>query len=157
MIHTPINSVRAPFFFAVLLTTLLALAGCNTFERRAQKKADVFATLSPETRARLEKEIIQVGDSADMVYIALGAPDQKRGTTTGAGETITWIYTRQWQEYQGQAHGGFVQRAIRDPKTGATVVYLEPVSRPVYATREQPVQRIFFTDGKVSVIEKIRE
>ncbi len=142
--------------FISLLLALTVLTGCNTFERRAQKKADVFATLSPETKARLQNKIITVGDSPDMVYIALGAPDEKKVTATATGETTAWIYNRYWQEYRGEAYGGFLRRTVRDPKTGATSVYFEPVSRPVYADRQEPVMRVFFTDGKVTTIEKAR-
>ncbi len=140
-----------------LLSVLLALTcltGCNTFERRAQKKADVFASLSPETKARLQNKAIEIGDSTDMVYIALGAPDEKQVTTTATGENTTWTYNRYWQEYRGEVYDGFVRRAVRDPKTGATSTFLEPVSRPVYASRQQAVLRVVFTNGKVSVIEK---
>lgn len=141
----------------ILLSAILVLAGCNTFERRAEKKADVFATLSPETKDRLKNKTIQIGDTFDLVYIAFGNPDEKQQSATASGETVTWIYNRYWQEYQGEAYGGFYRHVVRDPKTGATRVYLEPVSRPVYADRKQPVLRVVFADGKASVIERPKE
>ncbi|MDF3056975.1 MAG: hypothetical protein K0R17_1190 [Rariglobus sp.] len=149
--------MRYSFIPLILAVASLTLTGCNTFERRAQKKADVFAALSPADQARLEKKVINVGDTADMVYIALGSPDEKTVATTASGETLTWTYNRYWQEYRGEAYGGFQRQVVRDPKTGATSVYLEPISRPVYAERQQPVMRIVFTDGKVSVIEQARQ
>jgi len=143
------------FSFISILLTLTLLTGCNTFERRAQKKADVFAALSPEAKVRLENKVINVGDSPDMVYIALGTPDEKRVTTSATGETVTWLYNRYWQEYRGEAYGGFVRRTVRDPQTGATSFYLEPVSRPIYAEREEPIMRVLFVDGKVTVVEQV--
>jgi hypothetical protein len=140
-----------------LVLTVTFLSGCNTFERRAQKKADVFAQLSPETKARLENQVINVGDSTDMVYIALGSPDETQMTTTATGNTTTWIYNRYWQEYRGEAYGGFIRRTATNPTTGATTAYLEPISRPVYVDRQQPVMRIAFADGKVSVIEAVKK
>lgn len=148
--------MRLPTLFALLLTLSL-LTGCNTFERRARQKADTFATLSPETRARLENEVVQVGDSTDMVYIALGAPDETRVTTTAAGDTTTWTYNRYWQEYRGEAHGGFIRRTATNPATGVTTSYLEPISRPVYVDRQQPVTRISFVNGKVTVVERVKQ
>lgn len=148
--------MRTVLQLAILATALLTLAGCNTFERRANKKADVFATLSPDTRTRLENKEIRLGDTFDMVYIALGNPDEKQQATSAAGETVTWVYIRYWQEYQGQAYGGFERRVTTDPKTGATVSYLEPVSRPVYAERQQPIMKITFADGKVTVVEQAK-
>jgi hypothetical protein len=145
------------FLPLILLTTaLFGLAGCNTFDRRAEKKADVFASLSPETKSRLEKKDIRLGDTFDMVYIALGNPDEQQQTTTTTGETTTWIYNRYWQEYRGEAYGGVQPRTVKDPKTGAVSTYLEPVSRPVYTERQQPVMKITFTGGKVSVVEQAK-
>ncbi len=152
--HITYVLMRAPTALLVLLIALIGLSGCNTFDRRAQEKADVFATLSPEDQARLEQKVIRVGDTTDMVYIALGHPDERRQTATADGETIAWIYNRYWQEYRGEAHSGFVRHVITNSKTGATSVYFEPVSRPVYAQRQQPVLRIFFANGLVSVIEQ---
>ncbi len=145
--------MRLPSLLLSLLA-LLVFTGCNTYERRAKQKADVFATLSPETRTRLENKSILVGDTFDMVYIAVGNPDEKLQSTTATGATTTWIYNRYWQEYQGDAYDGFRRVVVRDPKTGASTVYLEPVSRPIYTDRKQPILRITFTDGKVTVIEQ---
>ena len=140
-----------------LVLTVTLLTGCNTFERRAQKKADVFASLPPETKARLENKVIQIGDSPDMVYIAVGHPDEKKATATASGETLTWIYNRYWQEYRGEAYGGFIRRTATNPTTGVTTTYLEPISRPIYVDREQPVMRVTFVNGKVSVVEQVKE
>lgn len=146
--------MRIPWSFVVLLSSVVLLGGCNTFEKRAQQKADVFAALSPETQARLKNEAIRVGDTEDMVFIAFGKPDETKAATMATGTTTTWIYNRYWQEYQGEAYGGYRRQVVRNPKTGATSVYLEPVSRPVYETRQQPVLRVTFAEGKVSVIEQ---
>lgn len=138
----------------LLTAALLALAGCNSFDRRAEQKADLFATLSPETRERLKNREIRVGDSFDLVYIALGAPDEKQQTTTGSGQTSTWIYNRYWQEYRGEAPGGFRRVAVRDKLTGSYTYYYEPISRPVYSDRKQAYLRIAFANGKVTVVEQ---
>ncbi|HSI09184.1 MAG: hypothetical protein ACAH89_13025 [Rariglobus sp.] len=148
--------MRFPFSFVVLLTAGL-LGGCNTFEKRAQQKAEVFATLPPETKERLKNEAIRVGDTEDMVFIAFGKPDETKTATTAGGATTTWIYNRYWQEYQGEAYGGFRRQVVRDPKTGAASVYFEPISRPIYETRRQPVLRVIFAGGEVRVIEQPKE
>lgn len=149
--------MRSPLSFVVLLLAVVLLGGCSTFEKRARQKADVFAALPPETQERLKNEAIRVGDTEDMVFIAMGKPDETKATTTADGATVTWIYNRYWQEYQGESYGGFVRRTVVDPKTGATNFYLEPISRPVYETRQQPVLRVTFAAGKVSVIEQPKE
>lgn len=139
-----------------LLLALTILTGCNTFERRAEKKADAFAALSPETKARLKNREIRVGDSFDLVYIALGAPDEKQQTTTASKETITWIYNHYWQEYRGETMDGVRRVAVRDKLTGTYSYYYEPVSRPVYADRKQAYLRIVFAEGKASMVEQAR-
>lgn len=143
----------------VLLLAILTLtfAGCNTFDRRAREHAGVFNTLPPDTQARLKERVIHVGDTQDMVYIALGAPDKKQQSTTAAGQSSTWIYNRYWQEYRGEAYAGYRRIAVRNPKTGATTVYLEPIRRPVYTPREQPVMRVTFDNGLVAVVEQARD
>ena len=146
--------VRSLIFALIALTFL---GGCNTFDRRAQQKADVFATLSPETRERLKNKSILVGDTHDMVFIALGKPDETQSATTSPGETTTWIYNRYWQEYQGMAYTGMQPRTVTDPKTGAVNVYYEPVRQPVYASRQQPYLRIAFAAGKVTSIERSQD
>jgi hypothetical protein len=146
--------MRFPLSFVVLLAAALLLGGCSTFEKRAQQKSAVFAALSPETQERLKNQSIRLGDTEDMVFIAFGKPDETKTETTATGATVTWVYNRYWQEYQGEAYGGFRQQVVRDPKTGVNSVYLEPVSRPVYATHEQPVLRVSFEGGKVTVIEQ---
>jgi hypothetical protein len=143
-----------PLFF--LAAGLLALTGCSTFSSRAQEKPAVFNELSAADQARLEKKTINVGDTTDMVYIALGWPDEKLQSTTADGQTTTWIYNRYWREYQGEAYGGYHRHVVRDPKTGSATVYLEPVSRPIYSNRKQPIMRIVFTDGKVTQIEQAK-
>ncbi len=148
--------MRATLTLLILALGLLSLTGCSTFASRAEKKAAVFSALSPADQARLEKKALQVGDTPDMVYIALGEPDEKTQSTTAASQTTTWVYNQYWQEYQGEAYGGYVQRVVTNPKTGVASTYLEPVSRPVYASRKQPVLRVTFADGKATVIEQAK-
>ncbi|CAM3062909.1 hypothetical protein [Rariglobus hedericola] len=135
---------------------LLALTGCSTFTSRSKEKPVAFNALSTADQSRLENKVINVGDTTDMVYIALGWPDEKQQSTTAAGQTTTWIYNRYWQEYQGEAYGGYRRQVVRDPKTGKSSVYLEPVSRPIYSNRKQPIMRIVFADGKVTQIEQAK-
>ena len=85
------------------LLLAVLLSGCSTFERRAEEKAGVFASLDETTRERLRERNLHVGDTLDMVYIAMGAPDERRVRHSADGSETTWIYNAYWQEYQGQA------------------------------------------------------
>jgi hypothetical protein len=51
-----------------------ALAGCHSVSSRIEEKAALFGTLSPAVQADLRAGIAKAGDTADMVYIALGRP-----------------------------------------------------------------------------------
>ena len=64
----------------------LLLAGCSTFESRSKEKAAVFNSLDTSTQERLKKGEIALGDTAEMVYLALGNPDER--TIREAAETV---------------------------------------------------------------------
>lgn len=138
----------------LLLIGLLPASGCRNFDYRVKQKAALVATLDAATQERLRAGEIRLGDSEDLVYLSQGRPDEKKLTTTASGETTTWVYNRYWQEYRGETAGGFQPRVRRDPTTGATTTYMEPVYRPSYVDRAQAVLRVTFTEGKVSAIER---
>jgi hypothetical protein len=146
--------MKNPLVILLLGVGLLAATGCQNFEHRVKQKAALVATLDEATHARLRAGEIRLGDSEDLVFLARGKPDEKKLTITASGETTTWVYNRYWQEYRGETAGGFQPRVRRDPTTGATSTYMEPVYRPIYADRAQAVLRVTFTEGKVSAIER---
>jgi len=135
---------------------LLALTGCSTFESRSKQKATVFSTLDTATQERLKVGEIHIGDTPDEVYISLGYPDEKRDITTEKEKTTVWIYSRYWQEYQGQTFVGSRPVYTKNPTTGAVSVYYETVRQPVYASRSEERLRITFTNGKVTIIDKAK-
>lgn len=136
------------------IVLLASLAACSTFERRAKEKGAVFHALDAATQARLEARQIQVGDTEDMVYISLGAPDEKKEHLTAGSRTTTWVYSAYWQEYQGTRLVGFRRLVVYDPGSKSYRVYHEPDYQPVYAPRVEDRMRITFQDGRVTVIEQ---
>ncbi len=133
---------------------IIGLSACSTFQRRAEEKSTVFRALDAATQARLEARQIEVGDTQDMVYIALGAPDEKREQLDAGGKTTTWIYSAYWQEYQGTRMVGYRRQVIYDPASKSYRVYHEPDFQPIYAPRMEDRVRITFQDGRVTVIEQ---
>lgn len=82
---------------AVLLGLLvtLALAGCqagSTLKARIREKAAVFAALPPARQAQVEKGVVEVGFTPDMVYMALGRPNEVHDVTLPEGKETTWTY-----------------------------------------------------------------
>ena len=138
---------------AALAFTFL-LAGCTTFEKRAEEKSAVFAALDEPARARLKAGRIELGDTTDMVYIALGTPGATHDQVTADGNAIVWIYHSHWQEYGGERVTGY--RAVTTTASGSgtpTVIY-QPVQESIYQDREEERLRLTLKDGKVTVIER---
>jgi hypothetical protein len=143
-----------PLLAGCAALVLLCAVGCNTFKRRAEEKASVFRTLDPATQTRLEARQIEVGDTHDMVYIALGVPDEKREHVTPSARTATWIYSAYWQEYQGTRLVGFRRDVVYDPASKSYRVIHTPDYQPIYSPRMEERVRITFQDGRVTVIEQ---
>lgn len=151
----PTRSTLRRLPLALAATLLLALAGCSTFESRSREKAAAFATLDEQARARLQAREIRVGDSSDLVYIALGRPSEKKETVTATGRSITWIYTTYWQEYQGTRLVGHRREVFFNPATQTYQVSYVPDYQPVYADRAEDRFRVTFEDDRVTVIERL--
>lgn len=134
--------------------TLLAASGCDTFENRAKKKPEVLAALTPEAREKLRRGIIEIGNTSDMVYVALGAPDDEYETTSTRGKEKTWVFNSYHQDYAGNVQTGYHRMLVYDPAIKGYVVYYEPVYDDVYVDRVEERIRITFQDGKVTVIEQ---
>jgi hypothetical protein len=137
----------------VLVACLGLLAGCDTFNRRAEKKADVFYALDAATQQRLKDKNIQVGDTPDMVYIALGVPDSKRQRLTSDGRELIWIYKTYYEDYQGTELVGY-RRYFVAVAPDRYVVHYEPVRRDVYQARSEENMRITFVNGHVSTVDQ---
>ena len=74
--------------FALLLT------GCESdnSSSRIQEKSAVYATLKPWQKKNIDKGIVAMGFSPDMVYMAIGNPDTKQPEGTGEMWTYKHYY-----------------------------------------------------------------
>ena len=139
-----------------LLLCAIALSGCNTFRARAREKAEVYQSLPQDTRQRLQHGQINIGDSQDMVYIALGYPDEVRQISTPQGVETVWIYRTYWQQYEGTAWVGW-HRVIVPLRNGrGFAVFHEPVTTDVYSTHADETIRVTFDRGVVSSVVQRR-
>ena len=75
---------------AILLTT-----GCETPRTRAHLHPGAFAKLSPADQRLVLTGEVRDGMSTDAVYIAWGAPDEKRVASGGKETSESWLYRRQ--------------------------------------------------------------
>lgn len=143
---------------SLTLALLLAgLVGCSTVHTRIEEKAAVFNSLDPQIQARIRQGLIDVGYTEDMVYIAMGKPDEVRQHTTSKGDQTTWIYNAYWQEYEGTRMVGYRRRVYFDPVARAYRVFYEPVRADVYSDRTEERTRVVFKDGKVASIEQVKD
>lgn len=142
------------FLVSVLALVAFGLGGCNTFQSRASEKAQVYQALPPETQQRLQRGQISIGDSQDMVYIALGYPDEVREVTSPQGTQTVWIYRTYWQQYEGTAWMGW-HRVIVPLRNGRGYAIIhEPVTTDVYRTHVDEVIRVTFNHGVVASVEQ---
>lgn len=130
------------------------LSACSTFASRSHEKAALFATLDATTQARLKAGNIQIGDTPEMVYIAIGKPDEKKEKITAAGIAGIWIYRVCWEEYQGTRWVGFHRDVAYNPSTKNYRIFYRPDYQPVYTHRVEDRLRVFFESGRVTAVEK---
>ncbi len=146
--------MKSLLLFFTLLVVLLT--GCSTVDRRIQQKSATFNSLDGQTQARLKQGAVAIGDTADMVYIAIGQPDRMHDSSTTSGHSQTWIYTFRWQDYEGSRFIGHRRETYYNPRTKSWQIYYEPVRAEVYRDREEEYMRVVLQDGKVTAIEKTK-
>ncbi len=144
-----------PLLFAG--AALLLAAGCQSVESRIKEKPDVYANVDKATQDKIKQGIIDLGYSEDMVYIALGNPDQKRESKTAAGSSVTWIYNTYYTRYEGSTMAGYYRRVYYDPYLRTYRLYYHPVFADTYSEDKEERIRIVFTNGKVTAIEQAKD
>lgn len=140
-----------------LAATLGFLSGCQTVDDRIKEKPEVFARLDVATQDKIKQGIIELGYTEDMVYLALGKPDQRRESLTAGGKTTTWIYNTYYERYDGTRFAGYYRSLYFDPYLRAYRVYYRPMYADVYAQEKEERIRVVFTDGKVTSLEQAKD
>lgn len=136
------------------LAMLVGYTGCNTFASRAREKSETFESLPPTEQKRLQRGAINVGDTEDMVYIALGRPDTRRTVSTADGTQNVWSYKTYWQQYEGTNWAGWRRIIVPAPNRRGYVIYHEPVTYDVYSTHVDENIRVTLNNGVVSTVEQ---
>ena len=141
----------------MLAASLGFLTGCQTVESRIKEKPDVFAKLDAATQDKVKQGIIELGYTEDIVYLALGAPDQKRESVSAIGKSVTWIYNTYYNRYNGTSYAGYHRSVYFDPYLRAYRMYYRPVFADTYVQEKEERIRVVFKDGKVTVIEQTKD
>ena len=144
------------FLSALAALLLLALAGCSTVQSRIEEKQHVFNTLDPQTQSRIKQGLVDIGYTTDMVYMAMGKPDEVRDRVNQDGRETTWIYNAYWQQYEGSRTVGYRRHVYFDRVARAYRVYHEPVQADLYSDQVEERTRVVFKDGVVAAIEQMK-
>lgn len=149
---------RRTSFALLSLLAFLAFTGCQTVDSRIQEKPTVFAGLDKTTQDMIKQGIIGIGYTEDMVYLALGSPDQIRESITTTSRTLIWIYNSYSTYYDGIYGMGYY---------GSRYGYPYPYYRPYgyyygppysgYHTEKEERIRVTFSAGKVTAIDQVKE
>ena len=149
--------MKINYFILSLATLVLGLAGCQNVESRIKQKPEVFAKLDVATQDKIKQGIIDLGFTEEMVYLALGDPDQKKESVSATGQTLTWIYNTYYERYDGMNHLGYRRQVYFDPYLNTYRIHYHSAFFDSYVTEKEERIRIVFKDGKVSVIEQTKE
>jgi hypothetical protein len=150
--------MKTPLVTLVLsAAALLFAAGCQTVDSRIKEKPEVFNSVDKATQDKIKQGIIDLGFTEDMVYLALGNPDQKRESKTAAGTRLTWIYNTYYTRYEGTQMMGYHRRVYFDPYLRTYRLYYHPVFADTYSEDKEERIRITFTDGKATAIEQAKD
>lgn len=144
------------FTSLLALGTLLFVTGCQTVDDRIKEKPDVFAKLDAATQDKIKQGIIDLGFTPDMVYLALGKPDETRETISAEGRSLIWIYNTYYERYDGTHFAGYYRRVYYDPAIRSYRVFYNPVYAEAYRPEKEERIRVVFKDGKTSVIEQTK-
>ena len=133
--------MRATTLRLLIGAMLLTLVGCESVDSRIANHETTFARLGPVVQERLREGEVKVGDSYDMVTIAIGAPQHRDDITISNGATrSTWTYTKKVRQPEGS-------RNVRYDRRTGQVSYEE-----VFRVDELVMKEVIFVDGRVTRI-----
>ncbi len=99
---TPLRTLAA----ALSLLPVMLLVGCsNGISARIAEKSAMYEQLRPEIQQNLRDGLVEPGYTADMVYIALGAPTRTVVKDTSHGKVGYWIYDNLYPQGYVPAEG----------------------------------------------------
>ncbi|MDP2136258.1 MAG: hypothetical protein Q8J74_00255 [Candidatus Didemnitutus sp.] len=140
----------------MLAASLGFLTGCQSVDSRIKENPQLFANLDAESQAKIKQGNIDLGFTEDMVYLALGAPDQKREVRSGKGLSTAWIYNSYFERYDGTRFVGYDRRLYYDSARNTYHVNFVPVYAATYRPEAEERIRVVFENGKVTVIEQTK-
>lgn len=77
---------------AMVSLTLSSCATTSTVQSRIAAQPEQYAALSDSHRALVDQERVKEGMTKEAVYLAWGAPDGIRESSSGGKQSETWLY-----------------------------------------------------------------
>jgi hypothetical protein len=147
---------------ALAAAALLFTAGCQSVDNRIKEKPDVYGKLDPAAQDKIKQGIIDIGFTEDMVYLALGRPDQKRESIRANGTSTIWIYNTYYDRFDSMppyGWGGYRRGPYYDPffRGYPYRMYDRPYFFDSYVEEKEERIRVVFRDGKAVVIEQAKD
>lgn len=78
----------------VVLFLLLTLAACSGLNSRIKKDQALYDSWPVQTQERLKQGDVRIGDTQEMVRIALGDPDETTVRITEKNKYLVWAYKK---------------------------------------------------------------
>ena len=141
----------------VSLLALLVFGGCQTVDTRIKEKPAVFAALDKTTQDMIKQGVIGIGYTEDMVYLAIGGPDQIRESVTTTSRTLIWIYNSYTSYYDGAYMMGYYGYGYPYPYYRPYSYYYGAPWGGGYHTEKEERIRVTFNAGRVSAIDQVTD
>ena len=98
---------------ALLGIAALALMACNTTGSRIRSHQELFDGYPPEVQENLRNGIIEIGYTTEMVFMALGEPDQKTAAEGEDEVEEVWTYRQRVPGFGiGLGTGGYAGAGV---------------------------------------------
>jgi len=127
---------------------VLAFAGCTSPATRIRDNPSAFFALDAATQERVRRGEIAVGDTAEIVRLAMGRP--LRITDSPDGQT--WVYRDRPRDPNDYITNGFRHRVEFDPVTRGNVVTIEPVDDRLFPNLRSHTIQVSLRGGRVTRI-----
>lgn len=145
---------RGGAWLALMVTASLLLAGCATVEDRIRERPQAFYRLDPPTQAAIRAGRVELGFTEEMVWLALGDPDERRSLVTAEGPRAVWIYLGLYPVYEGPRLLGFHRHLIHDRHIGGGRYVYTPIYDDGYRYELRETLRVQLSGGRVTAIER---
>ncbi|MDA1085513.1 MAG: hypothetical protein O2901_00650 [Verrucomicrobia bacterium] len=145
--------IRTGIVSALAMALLTIMTGCATPESRIKKHPEMFSVFPPEVQERVRLGEIRVGDTSDMVYIALGHPDRVYTRRTSNASVEVWAFSG--HNYRHDYRPVRARVAYHDSDGRLRHGYQTDWVR-VEWTEEYEALRVEFLDGSATAIEALK-